>query len=404
MTDTPIERANKDSGKIFLQPGIFCLTKVLIRKEDFIMTEEQVLLYRIALTLIPGIGDVQGKRLVAYCGGPEAVFKERKKNLLKVPGIGEYLAGSIARREIFLRAEKEIVFITQYGIPPLFYLDPPYPERLRHCEDGPMMLYLKGAADLSRMRVLSVVGTRKPTDYGKAMCQQIIQGLADQEVLIVSGLAYGVDTIAHRSALANGLPTVGVLAHGLDMIYPYINRPLAEKMVPDGGVLTEFLSGTKLNRDYFPRRNRIIAGIADATLVIESAEKGGALITADIANSYNRDVFALPGRVTDEKSSGCNALIRMNKAALVQSAADICFLMGWDRSGAQVHAQQRLFLEMDEAEKKIYEILQQKQEADIDEIYLASGMTPSKVASVLLKLEFEGLVRTLPGKRFRFSS
>lgn len=365
------------------------------------MTEEQALLHRIALTLLPGIGNVQGKRLVAYCGGPEAVFKEKKKNFLKIPGIGEIIANAVQSKEVFHRAEQEIAFIRQFRIKPLFYLDPEYPEKLRHCEDSPLMVYFRGEANLNQKRILSVVGTRKPSEYGKLMCDQIVQGLADHGVMIVSGLAYGVDTIAHRSAIVSGLPTVAVLAHGLDQIYPYVNRPLAEKMIARGGVLTEFMSGTKLNRDYFPRRNRIIAGMADATLVIESAEKGGALITADIANSYSRDVFALPGRATDPKSAGCNLLIRQNKAALVQSANDICYLMNWDQAIHPAQIQHKLFTEMNGEEKKIYLLLEEKKEADIDEIYLTSGMTASKVAAILLKLEFEGMVKSLPGKRYQ---
>jgi DNA processing protein len=263
------------------------------------------------------------------------------------------------------------------------------------------MIYFKGKANLSQKRILSVVGTRMPTEYGKTICEQIIRDFSDQGILIVSGLAYGVDTTAHRASLAAGLPTVGVLAHGLDQIYPFVNRPLAEKMIGNGGLLTEFLSQTSLNRDYFPRRNRIIAGMADATLVIESAEKGGALITADIANSYSRDVFAIPGRATDPKSFGCNQLIKANKAALIQSAADICFMMGWDQSPHLVHIQQKLFTELDEQEKKIFGIVEARKEADIDEIYLNSGMTASKVAAILLKLEFEGLIKSLPGKRYK---
>lgn len=365
------------------------------------MPLNDLLIYQIALTLVPGIGDLQGKKLIAYCGGVEAVFREKKKNLLKIPGIGNVMAGSLHKKDIFTRSEKEIGFITQFQITPLFYLEPDYPDRLKHCEDGPLMLYFKGKANLSQKRILSIVGTRIPTEYGKAMCEQIVQDFSDQGVLIVSGLAYGVDTAAHRSSLAAGLPTVGVLAHGLDQIYPFINRPLAEKMIENGGLLTEFLSHTSLNRDYFPRRNRIIAGMADATLIIESAQKGGALITADIANSYSRDVFALPGRATDPKSDGCNQLIKSNKAALIQNAADICFMMGWDQSPHIAHIQQKLFTELDEQEKKIFGILEARHEADIDEIYLNSGLTPSKVAAILLKLEFEGLIRSLPGKRYK---
>jgi len=367
------------------------------------MPLNESLIYQIALTLVPGIGDLQGKKLVAYCGGAEAVFREKKKNLLKIPGIGTVMAGSLFKKDIFTRAEREMSFIRQFQIAPLYYLDPDYPDRLKHCEDGPMMLYFKGKASLSQKRILSIVGTRMPTEYGKAMCEQIVQDFSEQGVLIVSGLAYGVDTTAHRASLAAGLPTVGILAHGLDQIYPYVNRPLAEKMIENGGLLTEFLSQTSLNRDYFPRRNRIIAGIADATLVIESAQKGGALITADIANSYSRDVFALPGRATDPKSDGCNQLIKTNKAALIHNAADICYMMGWDQSLHVVHIQQKLFTELDEQERKIFAILETRQEADIDEIYLNSGMTASKVAAILLKLEFAGLIRSLPGKRYKIN-
>lgn len=359
------------------------------------------MIYQVALTLIPGIGDVQGKKLIAYCGGVEAVFREKKKNLLKIPGVGNVIAGSLHNREIFRRAEQELAFIRQYNVRPLFYLDADYPDRLKHCEDGPVLIYYKGKEDLSRKRILSVVGTRMPTDYGKAICEQIIHGLADQGVLIVSGLAYGVDTTAHRASLAAGLPTIGVLAHGLDQIYPGANRSLAEKMVSNGGLVTEFPSRTKLNRDYFPRRNRIIAGMSDATLVIESAIKGGALITADIANSYSRDVFAIPGRVTDLKSSGCNLLIRSNRAALVQSADDICSMMGWDQSPHPAMVQQKLFLELNGDEKKIHSFLQSAGEADIDGIYLNSGLTLSKVSAILLKLEFDGLIKCLPGKRYK---
>jgi DNA processing protein len=365
------------------------------------MSSDESLILRIALTLVPGIGDLQGKKLVAYCGGAEAVFREKKKSLLKIPGIGQVLVNSLNKKDNFTRAAKEAEFIKQYQIRPLFYLDPDYPDRLKHCEDSPLMLYFKGRANLGQKRILSIVGTRMPTDYGKAVCGQIIQDIAEYGVLIVSGLAYGVDTAAHRASLSAGLPTIGVLAHGLDQIYPYANRPLAEKMLENGGLITEFISRTSLNRDYFPRRNRIIAGMADATLVIESAEKGGALITADIANSYNRDVFAIPGRVTDPRSGGCNRLIKMNKAALVQNAADICYMMGWDQSNQPVHVQQKLFREMDEQERKIYGILEARKEADIDEIYLNSGMTSSKVAAILLKLEFDGLIRSLPGKRYK---
>lgn len=365
------------------------------------MNDEGTLIYQIALTLIPGIGDVQGKKLIAYCGGVEAVFREKKKNLVKIPGVGGAIASALHSRNTFERASVELAFIRKHNIKAMFYLDPEYPDRLKHCDDSPLMVYFKGNASLGQRRILSVVGTRLPTEYGKSVCEQIIIDLAEQGVMIVSGLAYGIDTIAHRTALNAGMVTVGVLAHGLDQVYPPANRSLAEKMMDHGGLLTEFLSGTALNRDYFPRRNRIIAGMADATLVVESALKGGALITADIAGSYSRDVFAVPGRVNDLKSSGCNNLIRTNKAALVCKAADISYLMGWDQQPLKVQAQQRLFTELDEQEKAILDRLLIIKEAGIDDLYLHSGLTASKVAAILLKLEFEGLIRSLPGKRYQ---
>ncbi len=361
----------------------------------------ELLVYQVALTLVPGIGDVQGKKLISYCGGVESVFKESKAHLLKIPGVGEAVIKALQQKGLFERAEKEVEFIRQFKIAPLFYTDKLYPERLKHCADSPMLLYYKGKAALNHPRIISIVGTRKPTDYGREICSQIIKDLSDLDVMIVSGLAFGIDTTAHKTAVGENLKTIAVLAHGLDIIYPPLNRSLAYKMIKNGGLLTEFISGTKLNKDYFPRRNRIIAGMADAVLVVESAEKGGALITAEIANSYNRDVFAIPGRVGDITSSGCNALIRTNKAALIQSAEDIKFMMGWDTTENTEARQRKLFINLNDEERKIMDILGVRGQAGIDEIYLTSGLPASKVASILLRLEFEGLVRCMPGKIFR---
>ena len=282
-----------------------------------------MLLYQIGLTLLPGVGDVLGKKLVAYCGGVEEVFRQSRKSLEKIPGIGVKLVDSIVNQKVLFRAEEEIRFIEKYNITPLFYLDKKYPARLKNCDDGPIMLFFKGNADMNVARVVSMVGTRKATDYGKSVCEKIIEDLKAYGILVISGLAYGIDTCAHRAALEQNLMTVAVLGHGLDMIYPYLNRHLAEKMVDQGGLLTEFMSKTKPDRENFPRRNRIIAGLADATIVIEAAKTGGALITAEIANSYSRDVFSVPGRIGDPWSEGCNSLIKTNKAALVQRAADV---------------------------------------------------------------------------------
>jgi len=261
------------------------------------MTEQK--LYEIALTLIPYIGVVNGKKLVAYCGGAEAVFRENKNALRQISGIHENVINGIDSKEVMTRAEEEMMFIEKNGIKPLFYLDKDYPKRLQHCHDSPMMLYYKGNADLNAEKTVGIVGTRNITDYGRYVVEKLIEDLATDNVVIISGLAYGVDAAAHRAALKYDLATVGVLGHGMQTIYPAENRKLSTSMIEKGGILTEFVSGTKPDRENFPQRNRIVAGMVDCLVVIESALKGGAMITAEIANSYDREVFAMPGRVGD---------------------------------------------------------------------------------------------------------
>lgn len=361
------------------------------------------LLYQIALTMIPGIGDINGKRLLSYCGGLEAIFKEKRSALLKIPGIGPVTLKSILNKSVFDQAEKEIRFIEKFMIQSFFYLDEKYPFRLKNCVDGPMMIYYKGNADLNSSKILSVVGTRKASSYGRKMCKEIIEELKDLDVLIVSGLAYGIDTLAHRNALMNELPTLAVLAHGLDRIYPPTNRALAEKMLIKGGLLTEFRSETKPDRENFPKRNRIVSGLSDATLVIESALKGGALITADIANSYNRDVFAVPGRTTDPYSEGCNFLVKTHRAALVQSAKDIKYILAWDEDERKVKSQKKIFIELNKEEQKIVDLLKENETLGIDLICIKIELPTSKVASTLLNLEFRGVVQCLPGKVFKLN-
>ncbi len=360
-----------------------------------------MLLYQIGITLIPGVGDIVGKKLIAYCGSVEAVFKEKKKLLLKIPGIGVQTVNSIINQKILERAEEEIKFIEKYKIDTFFYLDDKYPYRLKQCEDSPMLLFYKGNADLNAPKIISIVGTRKSSEYGKEICSSLIEGLIEQNILIISGLAYGIDTCAHKISLENNLKTVGVLAHGLDKIYPQLNKSLAEKIIKSGGLLSEFLSKTIPDRENFPKRNRIIAGLSDAVIVIESAVRGGALITADIANSYNRDVFAVPGRLYDKYSKGCNNLIKTNRAALVQSAEDIKYIMGWEITKKKPKKQQQLFIKLSPEEETIVNILKEKQELGIDKISSLSKLTISKVASALLNLEFEGIIKCLPGKVYR---
>ncbi|GAP45151.1 DNA protecting protein DprA [Lentimicrobium saccharophilum] len=365
--------------------------------------DAEPLLYQIALTLIPGIGDVNARKLVSYTGSPEAVFKESRLALRKIPGIGEATVDVIfSHRDVLRRASEEVEFVQKYSIRTSFFTEKGYPERLKHCADSPVLVYSLGNADLNAPRILSVVGTRRATEYGREMCRRLIAGLKELDVLVVSGLAYGIDTCAHKSALDEGLRTVGVLAHGFDRIYPSQNNILAQRMQEHGGLITEFLSGTNPDRENFPRRNRVIAGLADATIVIEAGGKGGALITADIANSYNRDVFAVPGRIGDPMSEGCNNLIKTNRAALLQSAADVMYIMGWDKPVDKPPAAQRkLFVQLKPDEEAVVAILQEKGECSLDRICINSGMQTSKVAAALLNLEFEGIVKSLPGKIYR---
>ncbi len=360
-----------------------------------------MLIFQIGITLIPGIGDINGKKLVAYCGGAEAVFKEKKKALLKIPGIGASTVDSILSQKVLKRAEDEVKFIERYNIEPLFFTEKGYPQRLKHCIDGPIMLFFKGKADLNTSRIVGVVGTRNASEYGKETGNKILEELAELDVLVVSGLAYGIDTVAHKSALKNNLKTVGVLAHGLDRIYPAVNKSLAEKMVLNGGLITDFLSKTNPDRENFPKRNRIIAGMVDALIVVESAIRGGALITANIANSYDRDVFAFPGKISDKYSEGCNFLIKTNKAALIQSGKDISYIMQWESQSKKPPKQHKLFAELDSEEKIIIEIVQKGVTCSIDYIVLQSKLSNSKIASILLNLEFKGFVKNLPGKMYK---
>jgi len=364
-----------------------------------LMSDE--LLYQIALTLIPGVGDVNGKKLVAYCGSVEAVFKEKKAALMKIPGIGMFTVNKIQNQNTLKRAAQEIRFIEKFKIRPLFYTNPDYPARLLNCEDGPLMLYYKGSANLNTKRVVSIVGTRRATNYGRNICEQIITDLKAKDILLVSGLAYGIDSCAHRKSLNCELETIGVLAHGLDRIYPQQNRKLAERMLEQGGLLTEFLSQSKPDRENFPKRNRIVAGMSDAVVIIESDKRGGAMITAGLGNSYNRDVFAIPGKVGDDASRGCNLLIRTNRAALAESGNDIAYIMGWDDKPITSGRQTQLFVDFSEDEKNIMKTIREAGEIPIDQLVISTGMTTSKVAAALLNLEFEGIVQCLPGKLYK---
>lgn len=363
------------------------------------------LLYKIGITLLPGVGNISAKNLIAYCGSAEAVLTEKKSRLEKIPGAGSVMVDTImnsdVQKDALKRAEEEIKFIEKKNITPLFFTDANYPKRLKECADSPVMIYAKGEMNLNAERIVSIVGSRKSTAYGKKICEQMVDAFASYNILIVSGLAYGIDICAHRSALKNNLPTVGVLAHGLDHLYPAEHFNTSEKMIENGGLLSEFMSNTKMNPEYFPRRNRIVAGMADATIVIEATVKSGALITAEIANSYDRDVFAIPGRVDDISSEGCNLLIKANKAMLIQSPEDVIRAMSWDVANKKTkQTQQELFAHLSIEEETLVNILKQKEKVHVDDISNASGLPMSKTTALLLNLEFSGVVKSLPGKMY----
>ncbi len=360
------------------------------------------LTYQIALTLVPNIGDIHAKALINHFGNAKDIFSARKKELEALDGIGVIRASSIKGFHDFHKAEEEIKFIEKYKIVPLFITDEHYPQRLLNCYDSPSMLYYKGHADLNSSKIVAIVGTRNNNEYGKNICEKLIEELSGEDVIIVSGLAFGIDCIAHKAALKNQLKTIGVLAHGLDMVYPSQNSGLAKQMIASGGLLTEFKSLTKPDRQNFPSRNRIVAGISDAVIVIETGIKGGSLITAELGNSYNKDVFAFPGRVNDIKSEGCNFLIKNNKAALITSANDLLENMGWKENKKITAKQQReLFIELTDDEKIVVSILQNQESIHIDDLYLKSKLNSSAVASALLMLEMQNIIASLPGKIYK---
>jgi len=358
------------------------------------------LFYKIALSLVPGIGGILARNLLDYCGSPKQIFSESLKSLMKIPGIGEINARRIKNANVCKEAERELAFIKKYNINVFFYTDKHYPRRLKSCPDAPIIIYSKGKADMDSQKVLSIVGTRHATEYGRIVCEQLIRNLSarNYSVLIVSGLAYGIDISAHKYSLKFNIPTVGVLGHGLDRIYPSLHSEVARKMLYNGGLVTDFPSRTRIDPTNFIRRNRIIAGLSDATIVVESAEKGGALITADIASSYNRDVFAFPGRSNDVYSRGCNRLIFTNGAGLIQGIEDLEYLMGWEDTGVDKSAEPELFVDLTAGQKKIVDLLKKKEKLFIDQISSEMKLPVSKVSTLLMELEFKNVLTALPGK------
>ncbi len=363
------------------------------------------LLYQLALTEVPNVGWVQAKILAQHFGEAEKIFKAKQPTLEKIEGIGTIRAKSIKDFHDFSDAEDEIKFIEKFKIKPLFITDNEYPQRLLNCYDSPTLLFYKGTADLNTSKIIAIVGTRTHTDYSKKITDKFIQELSSQNILIVSGMAFGVDAIAHRASVKNNLQTIGVLGHGLDQIYPPDHAGLAKDILKhDGGLLTEFRSKTKPDKHNFPTRNRIVAGMSDATVVIESGIKGGSMVTAELANGYNKDVFAFPGKVTDSKSAGCNYLIKSNKAMLLTDAQELIEVMGWEAKKIKgKKSQKEIFIELSKDEKIIIDILNEKETVHIDEINLRSGLSSSAIAVAILNLELQNVVNGLPGKMYKLN-
>lgn len=359
------------------------------------------LLAVLRLQRIPNIGDVTAKKLISHCGSPAAIFSDRAQRLLKIDGIGTYTLKGLYDTEHREAAEEEFEFIQKNGIEVSYFLDEDYPAYLKHCIDSPVLLFSRGKINLKERKIISVVGTRNITSYGMAFCDTFIEDIAPLNPIIVSGFAYGVDITVQRAAVKHGLQTIGCLAHGLNQIYPRAHGKYVPDVEKNGGFLTEFWSTSKPDRENFLKRNRIIAGMSEATVVIESAEKGGSLVTADIANSYSRDVFALPGRAQDKYSTGCNNLIKQQKAHMLTSAADLLYLLNWDVTEKETKTiQKQLFVEMNDTEQSIYTYLQKEGKQLLDSIALECQLPIFKVSSTLLNMEMKGVIRPLPGKLF----
>jgi DNA processing protein len=361
------------------------------------------LIYKVALTFIKNVGHVTAKNLLGHFGSAEVIFKASTVELMQVPGVGALTASEIKNTKAIKAAEQQLHFLEKYNIRVLFFLDDDFPRRLRDCFDAPILLYYKGTADLNHPRIVSIVGTRKATPYGRMLCKQLAETLKPYDVLIISGLAYGIDVAAHQESLNQDIPTIGVLGHGLDRLYPHLHRQVARDMLRLGGLITEFPLDTMPDKENFPKRNRIIAGLSDVTVVVEAAAKGGALITADIANSYHRDVFAFPGRSIDEYSQGCNFLIKTNRAGLLNHAKDLIYYLGWDNLALdQSHMQTKFPLGLNEQELDIVTVLQAAP-AMVDEIATRTNILQSKLAVHLLSLEMQGILTVLPGKVYRLN-
>ncbi len=361
---------------------------------------EQELFHLLALLQVEGVGDIMAKKLINHCGNAEAVFKTKISQLATIDGIGSILIQNLKSKTVFEKAEQELQFLKSNEINVSYFQDENYPDRLKHCIDGPVLLFTSGNIELKNKKIISIVGTRQITSYGMEFCRKLIEDLAPLDPVIVSGFAYGVDIFAHQLAMDNNLQTIGVVAHGLNQIYPKTHKKYVAKMEQNGGFMTEFWSSSNPEKENFVRRNRIVAGISEATIVIESAERGGSLITANIANDYNRDVFAVPGRTTDKYSQGCNNLIKTQKANLLTSAADLVYILNWDIESKAKPVQKQLFITLENDEQKVYDYLLKNGKELMDIIALRCDFPIYKISGMLLNMELKGVIRPLPGKLF----
>jgi DNA processing protein len=364
-----------------------------------------VLQQQIALTFLNGTGRRKMRTILSHIPDVDTFFHEKKKNLLKIPGVGEASLIQMNRDEALKKAAPFVDYYEKNNFKTHFFQDADFPLRLNQCDDAPILLFSHGEMDLNPPKIISIVGTRNATEYGKVICDELLHALVDKNVVIVSGLAYGIDIYVHQLCVQLGIQTIGVLGHGLDRIYPSSHKQTAKQMTQNGGLLTEFLPGTMPDRMNFPMRNRIVAGMCDATIVIESGAKGGSLITAELANDYSRDVFAYPGDINKEYSKGCNYLIQQNRAHLITGSKDFFRIMGWDTNPVKAPKQQNLFqANLSDLETKLVDILKEKESASLDFISLKSGESVSEVSVNLLNLEFLGVVKTMPGNRFKLLS
>lgn len=359
-------------------------------------------LYQVALELIPGIGSINAKNLISYCGSIKSVFESKKAHLLKIPGIGQKTVSAILSSKVLNDSEAIIKNCEKAKIQISHYTDIDFPKRLKLIADSPNLIYTKGNGDINPKRSVAIVGTRKATQYGKDVTEKIAKSCETLNATMISGLAYGIDIYAHRSSLQVGIPNIAVLAGGLDKIYPATHSKTAEQILENGLLISENPPGTKPEAHYFPARNRIIAGLCDTAIVVEAAIKGGALITANIADSYDRPVFAVPGDLENKFSEGCNYLIRNQKAYIYTGVADIIYQLNWDMEASEQTVIARDFSNLNDEEKTICELLSDQPDGlPIDELSWKSQIPINKLASILLTLEFQGLLKSLPGKKYQ---